>query len=210
MDTLKAAGSPAATAGGPLTVAKIGSWAVNGATARTNAPSRSRPVARGRGDRSSPLAGQVDADGDRGAVVDGPTDRRDLVRVRDFHLHRLEGIPFVLDVERVIQEAAVEVRGRGIEADGEATDARDVRVHGDVARVARVGRRCRDDAEARVVDEGVRWAHDDDLDGHGGRPAPEIQGEGARREGELPVGRRPVEAEGVRDVPRVAYEDRID
>src|SRR5206468_6056126 len=78
MDTLKAAGSPAARAGGPLTVAKIGSWAVAGATARTNAPSRRRPIARGRGDRSSPLAGQVDADGDRGRRTDRDRDERGI------------------------------------------------------------------------------------------------------------------------------------
>src|SRR5207248_9683713 len=78
MDTLKAAGSPAATAGGPLTVAKIGSWAVDGAAARTNAPSRRRPIARGRGDTSSPLAGQVDADGDRGRRTDRDRDERGI------------------------------------------------------------------------------------------------------------------------------------
>src|SRR5207244_7235750 len=70
MDTLKAAGSPAAMAGGPLRVAKIGSWAGAGATARTNAPSRRRPIGRGRGDTSSPLAGQVDADGECGRRTD--------------------------------------------------------------------------------------------------------------------------------------------
>src|SRR5439155_22489070 len=74
MDTLKAADSPAATAGGPLTVAKIGSWAVAGPTARANAASRSRPIQRGRGVTSSPLAGQVDAHRDRSRCAERDRD----------------------------------------------------------------------------------------------------------------------------------------
>src|SRR2546429_6415138 len=78
MDTLKAADSPAATAGGPLTVAKIGSWAVAGPAARTNAASRSRPIKRGRGATSSPLAGQVDAHRDRRRRADRDRDERGI------------------------------------------------------------------------------------------------------------------------------------